>query len=416
MSIKVLVSAYACDPSRGGEFNNGWNYAYNAKNGFDIWCITTDEGESEINHFLARESIPGLHMVFVRIPRWMRNIKNNIPNYGVYLHYWYFQTRAYKLARELDKEINFDVVHHATYASLQLGTFTWRLQKPMIFGPVGGGQTAPRSFKKYFYHHWHLEWLREMVSKLMLNIVKTPVKALRRADVTLVVNQETYDLAKSYGAKRLEYAPCTLLPDAFGPNALPTRQEHNPFQLLWVGRLLPRKGLRLVLEAIAELEIPVKLTIIGDSGMASKLPDWLKELHLEERVVWMGRQPIDVVRQAYASHDVFVYCSLRESLAAQFFEAMAFGLPMVILNLHGAKTFVPDEAALKVNLSDPEQTVRGIRAAILELYADGAKRKLLGANAFQLAGQFTYSHRIRSINKLYKELAQAANQAAPTGS
>ncbi len=408
--MKVLVSAYACDPSRGGEFSNGWGYAYNAVNGISVWSLTTTEGKESIDRYLKSHPIPTLHMVYVDIPAWIQVIKERFTDYGVYFHYWYFQKQAEKIAQRLEKEIHFDVVHHATYSSLQLGSFLWRMDKPMLFGPVGGGQQAPQNFRKYFYKWWSLERQRDIMSKLSLRVIGTPSRVLKKAGITLVVNQETFEMAQQNGAKKILYAPCTLLPDAFGPSFIQPRNNNGSFRLLWVGRLIARKGLRVVLEALAQVDkkIPFTLTIIGDGVQRDELPRWLEELDLVDRVTWEGLQPLSRVHEAYATHDVFIYCSLRESFASQIFESMSYALPLIIFNLHGVRTFVPDDAAWKIEVSEPEQTLNDIRHAVEYLFHHPEKCSELGASAFQVVKEFTWSKRIKLINEFYDQLANSS--------
>jgi glycosyltransferase involved in cell wall biosynthesis len=408
--MKVLVSAYACDPFRGGEFSNGWGYAYNAVNGISVWCLTTTEGKESINRLLESSPIPTLHIVYVEIPNWIRIVKEQFKDYGVYFHYWYFQKKAGRIAKRLEKEIHFDVVHHATYSSLQLGSFLWRMDNPMLFGPVGGGQQAPKKFRKYFYKWWSLEKLRDLISTLLLRVIGSPARVLKKSGITLVVNQETYEMAHQYGAKKIMYAPCTLLPDAFGPSIIQSRNNRPSFRLLWVGRLIARKGLRVVLEALAQVDkaIPFTLTIIGDGVLKDELPLWIEELDLVNRVTCEGLQPLSRVHEAYDTHDVFIYCSLRESFASQIFESMSYGLPLIVFNLHGVRTFVPDDAAWKIEVNEPEQTLNDIRNAVECLFHHPERRLELGANAFQVVKEFTWSKRIKLINEFYDQLANSS--------
>lgn len=404
--MKVLVSAYACDPTRGGEFNNGWNYANNSSSDREIWVLTTIEGKEGLTKRLDEEEHPYLHIVYVHVPDWMLKVKMKSPQIGVYLHYLYWHYRAYKVAKMLDLVHDFDVVHHATYSSLQMGSFLWKLKKPMLFGPVGGGQRSPSSFKRYFYGGWKLEKLRDVISFMMMNIFRITPSTLRHSDITLVVNRETHDLASKHGAQKLIYAPCTLLPDNFRPLERPGHEPGKVLKLLWIGRLLPRKGLRLVLEAISDLkEVPLELTIIGDGALADRLPGWIEELDLQDRVKWLGRRPMEEVKQAYRDHDVFIYCAIRESLAAQFFESMSYGLPMIIFDLHGASVFIPEEVALKVEVTQPKETLEKVRMAIVKLSADTDKREAMGKAAYATAQKFTRSERIEFINTYYEELA-----------
>ena len=409
--MNILVSAYARDPTRGGEFGNGWKYASNLQNDYSIWCLTTSEGKEGIEKNLEKLP-PGqrsrLHIVYVDTYAWLLKWKEKSTMIGLYFHYTAWQYIAFRKAKKLTRQIDFDLVHHATYASLQQGSFLWKLKKHMIFGPVGGGQRSPKIFKKYFYTWWALEKVRDWIGYFFLNIWKIGAKNLKKADLVLVNNGDTYDLAKRYGAKNISYAPCVTLADDFGPGVIPVRARKETFRLLWVGRIIPRKGLRVVLEAFAQLDphLPIELTIIGDGVLGSRVPGWLKELGIEQRVNWLGKRPLTEVREAYASHDAFIFCSLRESLAAQFIEAMSFGLPMIILNLHGAKTFIPADCAIKIDVTTLENTLSAIKDAMQELYSNETLRNELGQHSFMYAKKFTWHEKSKIINRYYRQLAE----------
>ena len=85
--------------------------------------------------------------------------------YGVYLS-WHLL--AYRKAKKLHKQIGFDIAHHVSWGSIQMGSFFYKLDIPFIFGPAGGGQVAPIAFKAYFKDKWALEEKREKVSNLLV--------------------------------------------------------------------------------------------------------------------------------------------------------------------------------------------------------------------------------------------------------
>ena len=59
-----------------------------------------------------------------------------------------------------------------------------------------------------------------------------------------------------------------------------------------------------------------------------------------------------------------LFTSLRDSFGSQVLEAMAMGLPIICLDLHGAHDFVPDAASLKVSIGSPGETVHNLAGAI----------------------------------------------------
>ncbi len=66
--------------------------------------------------------------------------------------------------------------------------------------------------------------------------------------------------------------------------------------------------------------------------------------------------------------DIFLFTSLRDTCPMPVMEAMARGLPIVALDLHGVK-YLPDEAVLKVPVKKPTDLVGDIADALLDLAA-----------------------------------------------
>ncbi|MCJ8163495.1 glycosyltransferase [Pontibacter sp. E15-1] len=412
--MKLLLSAYACEPNRGTELGNGWNWALNtALLGHEVWCLTTVEGKAAIEAEVERLNLPNLHIVFVRVPPLVDKAFEY--HLGFYLHYIVWQQYAYRKAKELDKEIGFDLVHHVTIGSLQLGTAMWRLQKPLIFGPAGGGQEAPKAFKKYFYSWWKEEVVRSWISKLLLAVNPDVNKTMRQAALVLTTNEDTYTMAKSIGAPNARMFLDTSLPESFYPPAYPVRVPSGMLKILWVGRLFARKGLPLVLEALSKLPPATKfeLTILGDGPMHDYVPGWVEQYGLQGKVNWKGQVPWEEVKRQYTQSDLFLFCSLRDSSAAQFLEAMAYGLPIVTLDLHGGKNLVPDTAGIKVPVSTPEQTVGRIAAAVERLYQAPELRQQMGQAGYAFSKTQTWALKTQHINAFYSTYTQAHPEQQP---
>ncbi len=107
------------------------------------------------------------------------------------------------------------------------------------------------------------------------------------------------------------------------------------------------------------------LTVIGDGVPAATLKESLTSRGLENVVTLLGRKSWEEVQMAYRSHDGFLFTSLRDSFGSQHLEAMAHGLPLIHLRLHGAKVFVPKAAALQVEVKERRATVQTLGEAIL---------------------------------------------------
>src|SRR5262249_6196958 len=142
--VRVLLSAYACRPNAGSEPGVGWNWATHlAARGLQVHVLVAKRNQRPIEAGLSANPISNLHFTYVSVsPEWAKASES--------LHYVLWQSAALKAARQLAKKCRFDIAHHVTYASVHVPTQLWRLGIPVLFGPIGGGQTAPAPMLSYF--------------------------------------------------------------------------------------------------------------------------------------------------------------------------------------------------------------------------------------------------------------------------
>ncbi|MCZ6744779.1 MAG: glycosyltransferase family 1 protein, partial [Alphaproteobacteria bacterium] len=141
--MKILLSAYACEPNKGSEPEVGWRWALElARLGHEVWVLTRENNRTSIEAGLARQNpLPNLHFAYYDLPPWARWWKRGAR--GVHLYYRLWQWGAYRLAKKLHRQHGFDRAHHVTFVSLRHPTFLRRLGVPFVFGPVAGGERVP---------------------------------------------------------------------------------------------------------------------------------------------------------------------------------------------------------------------------------------------------------------------------------
>ncbi|MBT1700341.1 glycosyltransferase family 4 protein [Fulvivirgaceae bacterium PWU4] len=412
--MKLLISAYACIPHRGSEPGVGWNWTLeHARLGHEVWCITTPDGREAIEQELKKHHTLNLHFIYVPSPAWANWLYRFQP--FVYFHYLLWQYNAAQVARRADKLVNFDLVLHITLSSFQLGSGFWRLNKPMIFGPVGGGNFAPRAFKKYFGASWLMEVLRRRTSDLLLRFNPDIRKVCRQARLILVANRDTLRMARRYSAGDIRIFLDSGLSEDFFNGSIQPRPSGKMLKILWVGRIFARKGLPLVLEALSLVQVPFHLTILGNGKSGSKVPRWIRQYQLERKVSWLGQVSWEAARQAYLEHDVFLLCSLRDSFGSQFMEAMAYGLPIITLDHQGAGDHIPDECGIKVPVTTPAETVGAVARAVAFMYHNPEKRLAFGRHGYHFARTQTWTEKVKKISRLYNTIAGINGPQAPVG-
>jgi len=398
--MRILLSAYACRPNAGSEPGVGWNWATHlAARGLEVHVLVAQRNRPPIEAGLWGNPIPNLHFNYVQVPyEWAKKSES--------LHYILWQAAALKVARELCNKWQFDLAHHVTYASVHVPTQLWRLGIPVVFGPVGGGQTAPASMLKYFGSHKSKEHLRSLVTR---GLKHSPFHRhwLTQMSFVLAANNDTLNLVRALGCNNTRLMCDTAISEDYLADGARTFEERNgPVRLLWVGRMLTRKALPLALDALKQVRADVTLTIAGDGIDPSAVHQMILARNLQNRVFWKGtRLSWQELRTAYAEHDAMIFTSLRDSFGSQLLEAMAMGLPIISLDLHGAHDHVPPTASIKVPVGNPEQTVQSLARAIEKYVSYPSPRKNeMSSHAWTFARTLGWRARAEFTEHLYHDV------------
>ena len=414
--MKILLSAYACDPLRGSEEGSGFNWLWQvAALGHEVWCLTTPRGRPNLEQVLAERAadpVAGrIHLVYVDVPRAINYAYRWQP--GVYLHYLAWQYQAWRVARQLDAQVNFEAVHHVSYNSLQMASWLWRLRKPLLLGPLGGGMTAPAALRRYLPDWFKTETVRNGISSLLTTFDPNVRQSLRHAALVLVANRDTGALARRLGARRVELVMGAALAADYFPTTYAPRPPlaGRELRILWLARLFPRKGLHLTLDALGRVakRVNFHLDVMGDGPVGPLVPGWIAAAGLQDRVTWHGSVPYEATRAAYLGHDLFMLCSLRDTYANQYLEAMALGLPILTLDHHGATDFIPAAAGIKVPVQAADATADALARAVETLWDHPERLDAMGRAGFAYAAQFALP---RLVASLYQLAAASAPELA----
>ena len=404
--MRVLISAYACEPGRGSEAGVGWNWICQAAQFHDVWAITREKNRAAIESSLATESLPRVHWVYYDLPGWARLGRKTPRGYDYHL---LWQLGAYLMAKKLHREVGFDLLHHATLVNYWAPCFLSLLQLPFVWGPVGGGEPAPSSF-------WRSFSLRGKAYELLRDLARSLAQldpfvrlAARRASVGLATTPQTEKRLRALRCRNVLIHPAVGLvsEEIRRLSAFPLRQS-DPFRLFSIGDLLHFKGFDLGLRAFARFQARFPATeywIIGDGRERKRLEKLAHNLGLAGKVRFWGTIPRAEVLGKLADCDVLVHPSLHESGGWVCLEAMAAGRPVVCLDLGGPALQVTEDTGIKVPAISPEQVVRDLANGFYKLASDPELRARLGLGARKRVEEhFNWEKKGLCMTRLYESL------------
>jgi glycosyltransferase involved in cell wall biosynthesis len=413
--MRILLLAYSCEPGRGSEPESGWNWATRLAEEHDVYVISHPHNQSGVARANVSDINPRLHITFTgtglprRLDVWARDTQPE--GLELMINYMFWQLSSYAVARRMLRQTRFDIVHHVTWGTVEGLTLGWALGPPFILGPVGGAQVAPWRMRRYF----GMAWPREMVrSARVKNLYLNPWArvAARKAKVVFAANRETTTALKNLGARDVRLMPTAAVMPEWAPSQLPPRRENSTPIVVWVGRFEPRKAPALAIEAVARAmpESRMKLVMIGDGELLPECRQLAARLGIAGDVHFTGQISRQDVARYLALADIFIFTSLRDTFAAAPLEAMAYGLPVVALN-HQAVVLLPDQAVLKVEVTEPDAVVASLAGSLVRLLRSEELRRSMGEAGWATVQQsHLWTHRVDGARVAYEELVGAHPQ------
>ncbi|MCD8742169.1 glycosyltransferase [Mucilaginibacter roseus] len=233
--------------------------------------------------------------------------------------------------------------------------------------------------------------------------------------------QDMDDLINYYHAPadKISIVPCGFSSKEFYPIDKECARRivglpQQEFLLLQLGRMVPRKGIDNVIQALPHIrssQKPVKLVVVG--GEADVLdeehcPEFARLLNLcrengvEASVIFTGRKNRDQLKYYYSAADVFITTPWYEPFGITPLEAMACGTPVIGANVGGIKYSVANgETGWLVAPQNPVELANKVNQLISNeaLLNDAGDKAIRRVNE-----QFTWAEVAGQMHQLYSKL------------
>lgn len=212
---------------------------------------------------------------------------------------------------------------------------------------------------------------------------------LKKADYIAVVDEtikeEILKLEIAGVESKIKVTPNAVDLERFKPRETGFREEigldPEKTVVLFVGNLVPQKGLKYLIDAWKELKSPAELVVVGDGPLRGVLEETVKTEGITGVHFTGARRDVEEIMPAA---DVFVLPSTSEGLPITLLEAFASGLPVVATSVGGVKELVTPDVGLVV---DPEDT-QALRDALDKINEEADLRCKMAGQALLKARKY----------------------------
>ncbi|HSX40475.1 MAG TPA: glycosyltransferase family 4 protein [Candidatus Saccharimonadales bacterium] len=372
--------------------------------------------------------VPWMGLLVKKLQEKGYDIEVFAPSYKALKSHQYFGIPVYRF-RYAPKQL--EALTHGDGAIFKLRKHKWAFFLPLLYVLFGSFAIIRLSFSKKYdviHVHWPLpQTIFGIIAKKMTGAklliltfygaeftlaTKTPFGKnilsffAEKADKTVVISRYTRDKLKAYSGVSAQIIPFSCTFAAQKGNLY--QSQVGKKEILYVGRLIERKGVMYLLDAfeIVQKTTQVTLHIVGEGTYYDRLKNEIKKRHLEKKVFLYGRISEQELKKRYVAASVFVLPAITdrwgetEGLGVVLLEAMNFGKPVVASRVGGITDIVEDNVN---GLLVTQKDTNSLAKAIKKILENEALRKKLTTNARKtLEEKFSWKAIIDATEKLYE--------------
>ena len=326
--------------------------------------------------------------------------------------YMVFERMVYRRFRNSLRTHSFDLIHRISPISPTIGSPLARLTDvPMLIGPLNGGLPWPSDYPELLQQE--REWLVPL--RGLYRWLPYHRSTYRYARGIITGSRHTATEIPAWCRARRYYVP----ENAIDPERIPigaswkVPEPGKRFRFVTIGRLVPYKGTDLILRAMAltdELRREGELIVIGDGPWRTTLERHTSELGLSSCVSFTGWIEHTKLADQLRGSQAFVFPSLREFGGAVVLEAMACGLPPIVVNYGGPGELVTDECGIRLRMALREELIGQLSDAMATLLRNPDQCQRMSVAAIDRVRRgFTWTRKASQINAIYRDILDIPN-------
>lgn len=375
------------------------NYYTPSKGGMETSVINLSNGLKDAGHevFIFAPNYPG----WVETEKNVFRYKSFSFTYDDYLYV--IPVPPLSKMEDVVRSLHLDVIHSHQPFSLgwEATKFAKKLEIPIVL-------TYHIKYEEYSHYVFLIP--KKISQKIIRWIVNRNCK---KCDAIIAPSNAIKKLLFDEGIKKsVHIIPSGINIDQFAKDT-GKRQDirskydvkDNEVLLITASRVVPEKNIDFLVRsfaAIRKARKDAKLMIVGEGSFRDELDALVKELKLEDCVIFTGLLDKEGMIAHYQASDIFVFASLTETQGLVAVEAMAAGLPVVAVKASGIEDMI--KSGQDGILTD--NTEENFAANAIKLIEDGELRRRMSASARLNADEFSIAPWVNKAVSLYKDLVE----------
>ena len=247
-----------------------------------------------------------------------------------------------------------------------------------------------------------LDWQREKWKNGFGSrfIKKGEKNAVKYADEIIVLSKGVQDYFSDTYGRRTSFIPNGVnKPDLIEPEEIKAYGLEKDSYILYLGRLVPEKGIRYLITAFKNVKTDKKLVIAGGASDTDAFAEELKQLEKDDdRIIFTGFVQGRMLDELYSNAYIYTLPSDLEGMPLSLLEAMSYGNCCLVSDIEECASVV-EERAVVFRKSD----VNDLTARLQEMCDDAGMVSEYKKNASQfICDKYNWDNVVEETVKLYR--------------
>lgn len=409
--FKILINAYACSPNMGSEPGMAWNWCVNLAKYCELHIITEGEFQDKIERILP--TLPqgqNMHFYYNPVSNKIRRMCWNQGDWRFYYYYQKWQKETLKIAKEIIQQTQIDLIHQLNMVGFREPGYLWEIDKPLIWGPIAGIGSIPYSFLKgagIKYTTFFL--LKNFITKIQLKYSPRVRKAIKKAQYVITATPEAqHAIQNAYNINPILINETGCFTKQ-NNESINTKKNIETFDILWVGRFIYTKQLKLALDTISQLKNlqGIRFHIVGQAFTDEETQiyhQYANSLGINNICKWYNFISNEEVHLLMKKCHLFFFTSIFEATSTVILEAITNQLPILCFDRCGFGPIVSKEIGLKIPLTTPEQAIIDFTEKITYLYQNRDLLQKLAEGCKEKSKELSWENKVKQMIELYKQV------------
>lgn len=306
------------------------------------------------------------------------------------IHYWTqreiitYSWKANKFIKKLIKEKEYDVCH--AFFGIPCGAIAYLFRKKIPYIVSLRGSDVPGFNNRFGFEYVFLKPIIRSIWKRAGAVVANS-KGLKELALLTSPDQEISVIYNGIDVSEFK-------PDLNRTN------DGDMLRIVCVSRLIERKGIKYLIEAVGKLKDKnIKLVLVGEGNQEEELKKLAQDQGISDIVDFKGYISHDNIADIYKNSDVFVLPSLNEGMSNALLEGMASGLTVIVTDTGGTVELM-DGNGIIIPMGDSDAIVNAIR----RIMDNPDERKRMNIRSRQIAEMMDWKAVGESYLKLYEDV------------